>query len=96
MPRNLYERVEVLFPVRDRRLRERIRWEILDSYLADNTKSRILRKDGSYSLLLKSKLVRKAPADLVPFNAQEFLMGLAEGKETPRQGLSAVTEVGRV
>ena len=27
MPRNLYERVEVLFPVRDGRLRERIRWE---------------------------------------------------------------------
>jgi polyphosphate kinase len=79
MPRNLYERVEVLFPVRDGRLRERIRKEILDSYLADNAKSRILRKDGSYRRPRKSKRVGKTPADLVPFDAQEFLMGLAEG-----------------
>jgi len=81
MPRNLYERVEVLFPVRDRRLRERIRGEILDSYLADNAKSRILRKDGSYRRVRGSKSVRKVPPDAAKFNAQECLMGLAEGEE---------------
>ena len=79
MPRNLYERVEVLFPLKDGRLRERIRGEILDSYLADNTKSRVLRKDGSYSGLRTSKHVQKVPAAQAPFSAQEFLMGLAEG-----------------
>src|SRR5499425_2284719 len=36
MPRNLYERVEVLFPLKDQALRERICNEILPSYLADN------------------------------------------------------------
>ncbi len=36
MPRNLYERVEVLVPLRDEMLRERVRREILDAYLADN------------------------------------------------------------
>ena len=41
MPRNLYERVEVIFPVKDELLRERVRQEILESYLADNVKSRI-------------------------------------------------------
>src|SRR6202165_24967 len=32
MPRNLYERVEVLVPLRDEMLRERVRHEILDAY----------------------------------------------------------------
>ena len=40
MPRNLYERVEVLVPLRDEMLRERVRHEILDAYLADNRKAR--------------------------------------------------------
>ena len=48
MPRNLYERVEVIFPLKDELLRERVRQEILEAYLADNVKSRILQKDGTY------------------------------------------------
>src|SRR5215813_7526123 len=48
MPRNLYERVEVLVPVRDEMLRGRVRHEILDAYLADNRKARILLKDATY------------------------------------------------
>ena len=42
MPRNLYERVEVMFPLKDALDRERVHHEILDAYLADNVKSRIL------------------------------------------------------
>ena len=34
MPRNLYERVEVLVPLRDEMIRQRVRQEILDAYLA--------------------------------------------------------------
>jgi len=34
MPRNLYERVEVMFPLKDERLRDRVKNEILDGYLA--------------------------------------------------------------
>ncbi|HXW93982.1 MAG TPA: polyphosphate kinase 1 [Terriglobales bacterium] len=48
MPRNLYERVEVMFPVKDGSLRNRILGEILQNYLADKDKTRILRPDGSY------------------------------------------------
>ena len=48
MPRNLYERVEVLVPLKDPMLRERVRQEILEAYLADNLKTRILSQDGSY------------------------------------------------
>jgi len=78
MPRNLYERVEVLFPVKDELLRERVRHEILESYLADNLKSRILQKDGSYIRTWRAQGRRKPPT--TGFNAQEFLIGLAEGK----------------
>ena len=47
MPRNLYERVEVMFPVRDALLRERV-IDILSRYLEDTAKSRILQADGRY------------------------------------------------
>src|SRR5437899_3450293 len=42
MPRNLYERVEVMFPVKDPMLRNRIMHEILSAYLADSIKARVL------------------------------------------------------
>jgi polyphosphate kinase len=82
MPRNLYERVEVLFPLKDPLLRQRVRHEILDAYLADKAKSRILQKDGSYLRAWRAQGRRK-PATMTAFNAQEFLLNLAEGKTTP-------------
>jgi polyphosphate kinase len=80
MPRNLYERVEVMFPVKDPILRDRIRHEILAAYLADSVKSRVLTKDGSYIRAWQAAGKHKPP---VPgFNAQDFLVALAEGKQT--------------
>ncbi len=79
MPRNLYERVEVMFPVKDPMLRDRIRHEILNAYLADTVKARVLRKDGTYVRAWRAAGKRKPP---VPgFNAQDFLIALAEGKQ---------------
>src|SRR5437773_4348562 len=49
MPRNLYERVEVIFPVSDGLLKQRIRQEILEAYLADTAKARVLQPDGGYT-----------------------------------------------
>ncbi len=80
MPRNLYERVEVIFPIKDALLRERVRHEILESYLVDNVKSRLLQKDGSYKRTWQAQGKRKAPAGSAAFSAQDFLIGLAEGK----------------
>ncbi len=74
MPRNLYERVEVTFPVKDAMLRQRIRSEILEAYLRDTAKARLLRADGSY---VRPKL----PAGAGGFNAQEFLIAVAEGRQ---------------
>jgi polyphosphate kinase len=48
MPRNLFRRVEVIFPVRDPVLRKRVTDEILPAYLADCIKARVLGSDGIY------------------------------------------------
>jgi polyphosphate kinase len=83
MPRNLYERVEVIFPVKDELLRERVRQEILESYLADNVKARFLQKDGSYVRAWRAQGKRKPPTGQAAFSAQDFLISLAEGKQAP-------------
>lgn len=49
MPRNLYERCEAVFPVVDKAAAKRLRSEILETYLCDTAKSRIMRADGSYT-----------------------------------------------
>jgi polyphosphate kinase len=48
MPRNLYRRVEVLFPIEDTRLRDIVRRDILEVHLRDNVQARRLLSDGSY------------------------------------------------
>jgi polyphosphate kinase len=78
MPRNLYERVEVLFPVKDPAHRERICAEILSACLADTRKARLLGPDGTYS---RPRAVRNGHG----YSAQEHLMRLAaNGDRTPR------------
>ncbi|HKD15646.1 MAG TPA: polyphosphate kinase 1 [Candidatus Angelobacter sp.] len=75
MPRNLYERVEVLCPVTDHNLRLRLKDEILAAYMADNIKSRFLDRNGRYIRLPRRK-------DQLVFSAQDFLIGVAEGTAT--------------
>lgn len=48
MPRNFRRRVEVLFPIEDPRLRNRIIEGILGVSLSDNVKARILQSDGTF------------------------------------------------
>src|SRR4029077_7756653 len=72
MPRNLYDRVEVLFPLKDELLRQRIVDEILPACLADNLKARVLGSDGAYSYVRRGKGAKG-------FSVQENLMALAHG-----------------
>ncbi|MBV9268294.1 MAG: hypothetical protein JO061_19150, partial [Acidobacteriaceae bacterium] len=48
MPRNLNRRVEVLFPIEDKRLVRRIRDRILTKYLEDDSGARLMQSDGTY------------------------------------------------
>jgi polyphosphate kinase len=74
MPRNLFERCEVVFPVRDPAALARIHDEILPAYLADTTKARLQQSDGTY---VRACSVGK---NITSFSSQDFLMQLAEGK----------------
>ncbi|MGQ0657425.1 MAG: polyphosphate kinase 1 [Chromatiales bacterium] len=51
MERNLYRRVEVCFPVEDKRLLARVVDEALTIYLADNVNAWVLQQDGAYKRL---------------------------------------------
>jgi polyphosphate kinase len=85
MPRNLYERVEVLVPIRDEMLRERVHHEMLDAYLTDNRKARILLSDSTYIPAwqpVRGARNRRPPLGAAAFSSQEFLMNVAEGKAT--------------
>jgi polyphosphate kinase len=73
MPRNLHERVEVVFPLRDPLLRERVKNEILAAYLADNVKARVLQRGGSY-------VREETKGKTAPFSSQDFLIDVAEGR----------------
>ncbi len=64
MSRNFYRRVEVVFPIEDPVLRERVVSEILEPYLKDTYAAKILRPNGSY----RSVSTRK---DGNEFSAQE-------------------------
>jgi polyphosphate kinase len=76
MPRNLFDRCEVLFPVDDPALSARLRDEILGSYLKDNVKARLLQPNGTYV---------RAPREGATFNAQEYLMEIARAARTEPQ-----------
>ena len=72
MRRNLYERCEVVFPVVDPALKRRLQVEILESYLHDNIKARLMRPDGSYE---------RAPKTGPALSAQDYLMELSRSPE---------------
>ena len=82
MPRNLYERCEVLFPVLSDKLRARLAG-ILRAYLRDNVKARLLKADGEYM---------RNPQSGDPVSAQDEFMALARQEtqtaeeEAPKTG----------
>jgi polyphosphate kinase len=74
MPRNLFERCEVVFPIRDAQIRHRIRHEILAAYMADSAKSRMETAAGDYPRVRAQEGKR--------FSAQDFLIRVAEGRDS--------------
>jgi polyphosphate kinase len=48
LPRNMFRRIELAFPIEDGNLRERIIREILALHLTDNARARLLEADGKY------------------------------------------------
>jgi polyphosphate kinase len=67
MTRNLNHRVEVVFPIENKDHIHHLRHRILDTYLKDNTRARILQSNGTYT-----RLVPEAGKDIV--DVQEKFM----------------------
>jgi polyphosphate kinase len=68
MTRNLDRRVEVVTPILDANLKRHLKDVVLETYMRDNVKARILNADGGY------ETVPKAP-DEAPFNSQLHFEG---------------------
>jgi polyphosphate kinase len=81
MQRNIYERVEVIFRIKDQTLCHQIFSEVITPYLADNLKTRILQPDGSYLRLHEARKLAHL-RNGHRFNVQEFLIELTEGRQT--------------
>jgi polyphosphate kinase len=69
MNRNLDRRVEVLFPIEDERLKERLVREVLEPALLDTVKMRWLQNDGTY--------LRPRNSEEKAFNLQDRLLAPA-------------------
>jgi polyphosphate kinase len=67
MPRNLNRRVEVLFPIQEQRVIRFLRDEVLELYLSDNVKARLMLPDGTY---VRTEKKRGTPA----VNCQQELL----------------------
>lgn len=82
MPRNFFRRIEIVFPVQEPALCDRIVNQILATQLADNTKASILQSDGSYS----RPAVKKEAAQR---GSQAEFMALALGEAKSRRSARA-------
>src|SRR5207244_511109 len=69
LPRNLFRRIEVVFPIEDGVLRDRLINEIMATTLADNTKARILSKDGSYHMMAKHGKAHRSQFEFIALAA---------------------------
>lgn len=69
MPRNLERRVEILFPVEDRLLKDKVR-HILKVQLQDNVKAHILKPDNTYAKVDKRGKERCSSQDVFVIEAQ--------------------------
>ena len=72
MPRNFFRRIELVFPIEDGVLRDRIKRELLDGQLGDNVKARILQPDGTYR-------IRALKPGEAACHSQEDFIALATG-----------------
>jgi polyphosphate kinase len=60
LPRNFFRRIELLYPVLNGTVAERLKREILDTALADNSHAWMLQADGSYQRLPGKGAVRRS------------------------------------
>jgi len=85
MPRNFHRRIELMFPILDEQMRQRIHDELLIAGLADNQKAWALRSDGTYERYRDGK---------EPTRSQLRAMEVARARQ--KNADAQATRVGRV
>jgi polyphosphate kinase len=92
MPRNFFRRVEVIYPVLDPVLREKLKAEVLFGALVDNSRAREILPDGTHKRVTKSpdEPVRALQKELLQIRvpAPKAAAKIASGAPAPR-GLDA-------
>ncbi|RPJ28091.1 MAG: polyphosphate kinase 1 [Chloroflexi bacterium] len=83
MPRNLDHRVEVIFPVEDPEHVCYLRDKMLDIYLNDNLRARLMQEDGTYLRI-------QPPGAENAVDVQEFLMKNSRAKDPKKLYLSPI------
>ena len=78
MQRNIYERVEVMFHLKDPALCQQVLSEVIAPYMADTQKTRILLPSGEY---VRSSGALSHSRNGFHFNAQEFLIDFVQSRE---------------
>jgi len=73
LPRNLFRRIELAFPIEDGNLRERLIHEVFARLLTDNVKARMLQQDGSYRRARpgKGQLSRRSQVEFIALGVVE-------------------------
>jgi polyphosphate kinase len=89
MPRNLFRRIEVMFPIENGILCDRIIREILGVTLADNTKARVLGSDGIYRRVKRpaGAPIRRSQMDFIALTTPKPAVKAAE--KYPRMELAS-------
>ena len=95
MPRNLFRRIEVVFPIEDGNLCDRISREILGVALADNTKARFLGADGIYrrAKISSGEKPRRSQSEFIALAAPKVAVKAQE--KLPRMVLASSPFGGR-
>lgn len=90
MPRNFFRRIEVVFPVEDPALRDRIVNQILGAQLVDNVKASLLASDGTYHrpTTKKESGVRSSQAEFMA-----LALGESKARRSGRPAKRAYTKV---
>ncbi|HUE98164.1 MAG TPA: polyphosphate kinase 1 [Anaerolineales bacterium] len=83
MTRNLDHRVEVVFPLENSETIRYVRDQMLDTYLKDNTRARVMQEDGTYTRL-------KPTGDDKAVDVQEFFMNITRANHHTGLRLSPI------
>ncbi len=87
MSRNLYRRVELMFPIEEPSMIESIKKDVLDAALTDTSRARVLQSDGTYRRITPKD--GEEPVDSQQLNMSGRIKSAGSKRPVPREIPSA-------